>query len=1571
MPARPVHRTPEEQRLYDDHRRGQRAARQRERRARQSQQSQGHEHTEPIMTTIATLPLSTAVPSSRNLRSQRSPAADPPNLPPSSITGASPLRTNNVLGSTRVLRSRSATPVVLPSTQAIASSTSTTGINQQRQQVIPEAPDLDDRIPISRNQVGSDARTHGETARPVDDSLASYFDKALAISHGTYHSQRPEAQPQSPVTQLASAHLQIPLSEQPVRASSEPQVPVSQDSQDPIEASAVDDTIVTSQSQALIPQYSPLRDRARSLDATQSMIIVRPYPPVAESPSSPDQSPFLDATQSMIVVRPQYSVSSSPEPQSPPGQLQSSDLDDSTFVPSPGLEHTLLSSLAPDDLPPIPWSPQRPVSHPISPQDRAPTGDVTQSVIRVRPHQPVQSGTKPARPRRQAPRIPSTHARDRVSRSLQPADSSAASDSTSDSGSSQNSPNLGPRLIDAAATTQQSPSTAEPVNAAHQSPPTAEPVLPQLQRRRMRRMRPYSDPILNLSENGLIMYLENLTVSDNDTFPSILQNMPRSLIDGPGIRKRTAPRGRNASPGEGPVIPARRRPRKGALDMKSLPRRLTFPRSLGRPDKVREDRPEEPADIARSRIPATSLPEGIDIFTAMADWGEPLVDGEDPRPHRPVSEHTDSDSSEHRRRSRLRRGQRGVVDPHPRLVRPARVQTEAQRMIKLAINSSDDTDSGIDDSWGLITDIDSSSDESLSHQPQRPVTGQQAGISADTDDVPSAGSDDEIEPGAGTGHTGLDDDLMDSSDSSIGENAPVPRSSEYSRELVTQSLRLEGCACTVRETISADRSTGLSMSELTEVIRAKWHVPDVLGSVANHKVLPFFDLDTVQSAPWKSILAGIEEDRSRAADSEDRPVAPLSLCFERSCLLRQNTQSVPVVSVKRCWDIDALILPLTSLAAHRFGFQFIYNPRFTKTLTQSWHTPVGRSRIHGTKCKHLRIGRALGASEFDTYLFFPSLPLNNAGTNRSRRSKKPKREQLYLTREEQTYWIDSVVIPALREVYPQDILQHHPRSFTEASSRSRARQKENVTAVDRSFSELAYFLPNNDRTDRSLQPEDPPDLARLWDAIKQRLRANPLWSDAQLVAVTYGCKTQYRKQALPQLQDLLERNLTDRFDRSFIDFPFVFVDLAYEDIGELVGDPDTPIALLRRTGCSSQDIKSLGLENKVQWFNWQTTSDISACRAEPGLKSALREGGLAYVQAYNVMKDMLAPTDRSIGPLFSEPAFRSLAYSRATMKDFHAISRSSPSDPKLRRRTLKALKALITRVHTTLDANMTAPTGFSTRQEYRISWDLFMAISLPTQQPVLPVTDDQGTHWPFYAFRKTEVLDFIRWQTNRWLYAICAVLSASKWGGVSGRPVDTVSEQHARCAMLSALFSCLELSTNDSCIVLRSRLALDRYHRKQNKRTLQARGASLWDENRVIAVGGGAIRVADGSGDDSGDEDDNGANRRDQSEGSPTASPVLNRRGLAITNSVKTSNISWLPVDMFQWDQLRFEPRVLLQTAFLTAGYRKTFKNQLRFTREDKFRKFVQKSIAAIDRSDLSFEGDTRRLANPSPLYRL
>ena len=323
------------------------------------------------------------------------------------------------------------------------------------------------------------------------------------------------------------------------------------------------------------------------------------------------------------------------------------------------------------------------------------------------------------------------------------------------------------------------------------------------------------------------------------------------------------------------------------------------------------------------------------------------------------------------------------------------------------------------------------------------------------------------------------------------------------------------------------------------------------------------------------------------------------------------------------------------------------------------------------------------------------------GKSRSLRNEA-KKARCYLDTEEQRFWIDEAVLPAIREVYGSDILQHHPRSFAEASGRSRARQKESVTTADRSFSELGYFLPNeyvgqDDRSGRSLSP-GAGQLERLWEAIQVRLRTDATWRDAQLVTITYNCKLQYRDRSLAVLQTRVERSLDMKFDRSALDTPHMFVDLAYEDVAERA-QTGKPLVLLRRTSCNDRDIRSLQLEKGAQWFNWQTTADASSVRATPTAGSALRRGGIAYMQSYNVVKDMFASADRSTGPMFSEPGFGSLAYSQASLTEFANIDRSSgrSGSATTRSRALQAFKALVIRLHHTIADNRDSPTGFSTR----------------------------------------------------------------------------------------------------------------------------------------------------------------------------------------------------------------------------------------------------------------------------------
>ena len=115
--------------------------------------------------------------------------------------------------------------------------------------------------------------------------------------------------------------------------------------------------------------------------------------------------------------------------------------------------------------------------------------------------------------------------------------------------------------------------------------------------------------------------------------------------------------------------------------------------------------------------------------------------------------------------------------------------------------------------------------------------------------------------------------------------------------------------------------------------------------------------------------------------------------------------------INRWWDIDAFVLPLKSLAAHRHEVEIIYSLRFTKTITADWHTRVTAAGIDPRRCKHGRFFRGIGASGFDTYVFFPQVPVN-----RSRKMSAPAiRTRCFITKGEQRFFTDEILLPALRD----------------------------------------------------------------------------------------------------------------------------------------------------------------------------------------------------------------------------------------------------------------------------------------------------------------------------------------------------------------------------------------------------------------------------------------------------------------------------------------------------------------------------------------------------------------------------
>lgn len=652
----------------------------------------------------------------------------------------------------------------------------------------------------------------------------------------------------------------------------------------------------------------------------------------------------------------------------------------------------------------------------------------------------------------------------------------------------------------------------------------------------------------------------------------------------------------------------------------------------------------------------------------------------------------------------------------------------------------------------------------------------------------------------------------------------------------------------------------------------------------------------------------------------------MALSFDRSCLLAQGEP----VQLHRSWDIDALILPLKSLAACQGGIDFYYYPRFGKTIARDWHTPVTREGIVVKKCKHLRIARGTGPIHYEVYAFFPGLPVNRS----ARRSQPDMAPQCYPTQTEQAEWVDTIIVPSLRQVYSDDILQHHPRSFRECADRSKARQTENVTKAERAFAEAPYFLPN--------QPDDrssPAPLAQFWTEVRRRASTSPVWSGVQLVALSFDTKLAIRAGTISALQDRLDRSLDLTFDRSLLDLPFAFLDLAYEDMaaagtGQETGGPVEPLVLLHRSSCQEAEFKELGLGHRSQTHNWHGTSGATSRRAAPGSRSPLRQGGLAYIQAYHSIKDMFVNPLRTVGPVFSDPSFRSLAFSKATLEEFHSTLHRSAYDPRSRERSLHALRATISRVHYALEANFASPTGFGVRKEFRISWPLLQAVRTNISRPWL---QSQSHHWPYFALYKKDIVDFIRWDVNRWLHGICAVIGSHRPVATHGQAPTSLQCQQENAAMLAALFAALELVINDSAILRSARLSQDWYTRRWSAGATGRRGRILED----ITVGNGAVRLGEADG---GTSDD-----ARPVEGSRTGRRF---RGLAFASSSAQTNLIWLPDDMFYWDRLRFIPDRLQETTFVTARYLTGQNRDLLHTEDSIFRAFVGAKMQGLHQAN-------------------
>jgi hypothetical protein len=440
---------------------------------------------------------------------------------------------------------------------------------------------------------------------------------------------------------------------------------------------------------------------------------------------------------------------------------------------------------------------------------------------------------------------------------------------------------------------------------------------------------------------------------------------------------------------------------------------------------------------------------------------------------------------------------------------------------------------------------------------------------------------------------------------------------------------------------------------------------------------------------WKNLLAGGEN-------------KPLQLSFQRS----EDQCGELNYTINRQWDIDSFISYAPSLAVHKGGFSLSYKPPYQRNITQNQRILIKGMKVH--KLKHLRLGSGLAAGGYgyQCHVFFPYMALARDG-------------ETYLSDAAQAIWVDQIILPALRATVRQDILQHHPVSFADASGKARVMQ-ECFIQSSRSPIDLRGVIPEQD-------------LDLFWTEVIQRANAfSPAghrlagqFKDPLLVISGHNLKSfTKRKSSREACADFIT-HLQGCYN---LDIPEVeklgcWFDLGFEDMPNSTDDPPVALTLLYKTDClDAWSKKFCSADNRYPYINvnkyhWSTTRDAGSISVELKAKNTLRRNGLmAYNKAYNSHKELFATPLKKHIP-FKYHQLEALGYSQELIDRWYTTNSNTTAKSILKREQL--IKTLVTtkgRVSTALRGSATY--NYSARQEFRVTYGMIQYIA----------TRDSDTH---------------------------------------------------------------------------------------------------------------------------------------------------------------------------------------------------------------------------------------------------
>jgi len=456
----------------------------------------------------------------------------------------------------------------------------------------------------------------------------------------------------------------------------------------------------------------------------------------------------------------------------------------------------------------------------------------------------------------------------------------------------------------------------------------------------------------------------------------------------------------------------------------------------------------------------------------------------------------------------------------------------------------------------------------------------------------------------------------------------------------------------------------------------------------------------------------------------------------------------------RTFDIDAFISTAKSLDIHREGFNLSLYPKATKTVVQDTYVRFfERFTLH--KCKHLRLGEGIRSSGWSTYIAFPNIPIANAYSS------------MHLTDDDQRNWVENIILPSLRDILGTSLLQRIPSSFEEIRRKSRIKQTEATTTGEHIQSDIFHLVPEEH-------------LAAFWNQIVYRISTGgsrvAKFLNATLIILHYDCKIRFRAESVVKLQKKFLLNFRHMFNEASlpIDGLHTWVDFAWEWTPQA---EQRAITFLRKPGCNRHRFHTFGL-NHQQEFPVHMFRDAGGARQKTGWRHPMRVGGLAYMQVYQVNKDMFATTAKE-HKLFGSPDFEALPLGQELLDDFFAIngSRRSTATAQSIRYAYAQSK---TRAFETLRANRNK--NFGIRHECRISIELFLAL---TERPIAIPPDGEQRHRCYWSIPTRYLNNYIFRDFNRILIGLDYL--TSRLLAQPGRPAADRQEQ-IRNATMGAVF---------------------------------------------------------------------------------------------------------------------------------------------------------------------------------------